>query len=115
VETGVTLRFEELRHPAPVVSLAWSPGSLEIIAPPNDQMISDGLPAVQMASHPALMTVCADRVIRIWVEVVGLVPPGIGGVAAAGELPAPLTQLIYSRSILSGYYYIMYSCHWGVT
>lgn len=88
LQMPMTVRPEQLRHPSQVISLEWSPGSLEIVVPEQDtNEKTEGVPEVHMNSSPALMTVCADAVIRIWVEVVGLIPASLVGSSSNGGLP----------------------------
>ncbi|KAK9832599.1 hypothetical protein WJX81_002754 [Elliptochloris bilobata] len=55
---------EELRHPAPVVSLQWSPGVLQ-----NAVGDDGGGAALLPGSQAALLTAAADGALRVWVEV----------------------------------------------
>lgn len=83
-------RGEVLRHPAPVVSAQWSPSlALASGRPPSAQ------------SDTPLLTLTADHVIRLWVEVRGLVPgsPHTAQFCTALVIDAPVPPSLAAPSL----------------
>ncbi|KAL6779348.1 hypothetical protein ACKKBG_A11965 [Auxenochlorella protothecoides x Auxenochlorella symbiontica] len=67
---GSGARREKLRHPCPVLGLAWS---RRVLRKPAATGLAGGGPGA-LKDHPALLTVGADGDVRLWVEM-ALVQP----------------------------------------